>query len=58
MLNYRFVATLLLLCIVVFPLAIQWALEPDGNWFRPYVVWAMIVFAAYIAHRHRVRDES
>lgn len=58
MLNYRFVATLLLLCIVVFPLATQWALEPDGNWFRPFVVWSLLVFAAYIAHRRRVRDES
>ncbi|MGB1244698.1 MAG: hypothetical protein ACPG88_04630 [Porticoccaceae bacterium] len=58
MLNYRFVATLLLLCTVIFPLAIQWAMEPDGNWFRPYVVWSMIVFAAYISYRHRVRDES
>jgi len=33
-------------------------MEPDGNWFRPYVVWSMIVFAAYISYRHRVRDES
>ena len=58
MLNYRLVATLLLLCIVVFRMATQWAIEPDGNWFRPFVVWAMIVFAAYVAYSHRVRDES
>ncbi|MBT5388803.1 MAG: hypothetical protein HN817_10340 [Porticoccaceae bacterium] len=57
MLNYRLVATLLLLCTVVFPLATQWALETDGSWFRPFAVWAMLVFAAYVAHRHRVRDE-
>ena len=58
MLNYRLVATLLLLSIVVFPMAIQWAEEPSGRWFRPFVVWAMLVFAAYVAYRHRGRNES
>jgi hypothetical protein len=58
MLNYRLVATLLLLCTVVFPLATQWALEPDGSWFRPFVVWAMVVFASYIVQRGRKFDES
>ena len=58
MLTYRLVATLLLLCIVVFPMATHWAIEPDGNWFVPFVVWAMIVFAAYVAYRHRGPDES
>ncbi|MCS5587172.1 MAG: hypothetical protein NZ697_01620 [Porticoccaceae bacterium] len=58
MLNFRLVATLLLLCAVVFPLATQWAIQPNGGWFRPFVVWAMMVFASYVIHRHRVKDES
>jgi hypothetical protein len=53
MFNYRLVATLLLLCIVVFPLAIQWALEPSGHWFRLFLVWGLLVFSTFILQRER-----
>ncbi|MGB1158892.1 MAG: hypothetical protein ACPG3V_05785 [Porticoccaceae bacterium] len=56
--NFRLVATLLLLGAVIFPIATRWSTQPDGSWFRPFIVWAMLVFAAYLIHRHRVRDES
>ena len=58
MLNYRLVAVLIFLSSVVMPLASRWAVEPQSSWFRPFVVWAMIVFAAYVAYRHRGPDES
>jgi uncharacterized membrane protein YfcA len=58
MLNYRLVAVLIFLSSVAIPLASRWALEPQGSWFRPFVVWALIVFAAYILQRHRKFDES
>jgi uncharacterized membrane protein YfcA len=58
MLNYRLVAVLIFLSSVVVPLASRWAIEPQGSWFRPFVVWALIVFAAYILQRHRKIDES
>jgi len=44
MLNYRLVAVLIFLSSVVVPLASRWAVEPHGSWFRPFVVWALIVF--------------
>ena len=58
MFNYRLVATLLLLSIVVFPLATQWALELNGSWFRPFLVWALLIFATYILQRDRTTDEQ
>ncbi len=58
MLNYRLVAVLIFLSSVVIPLASKWAAEPQGNWFRPFVVWAIVVFAAYILQRHRNNNES
>jgi uncharacterized membrane protein YfcA len=58
MFNYRLVAVLIFLSSVVVPLASRWAVEPEGSWFRPFVVWALIVFAAYILQRHRKSDES
>jgi hypothetical protein len=53
MFNYRLIATLLLLCIIVFPLAVQWALEPDGHWFRPFMVWFLLIFATFTLQRDR-----
>jgi uncharacterized membrane protein YfcA len=58
MLNYRLVAVLIFLSSVVVPLASKWAIEPQGSWFRPFVVWALIVFASYILQRHRKINES
>jgi len=58
MLNYRLVAVLIFLSSVAVPLASRWAVEPQSSWFRPFVVWALIVFAAYIIQRHRKSDES
>lgn len=58
MLNYRLVAVLIFLSSVAVPLASRWAVESQGSWFRPFVVWALIVFAAYILQRHRKSDES
>ena len=58
MLNYRLVAALTLLCAAVFPMATQWAMEPSGSWFRPFVVWALMVFSGYVVQRHIVWDES
>jgi hypothetical protein len=58
MLNYRLVAVLIFLSSVVIPLTSKWAIEPQGSWFRPFVVWAIVVFAAYILQRHRNTNES
>ena len=56
MFNYRLVATLLLLSIVVFPLAIQWALEPSGHWFRVFLVWGLLVFFTFTLQREPSKE--
>lgn len=56
MLNYRLATTLLLLGIVVFPLALHWAVDPLGSWYRPFIIWALMIYAVYLAHRHGERD--
>lgn len=58
MFNYQMVATLLLMSIVVFPIAIQWALEPTGHWIRPFLVWGLMVFSAVIFRRERKKNRE
>lgn len=58
MLNYRLVTALLLLGTILVPLAFHWATVPTGNWFRPFVIWGMLVFATYLMQRHGIRDDK
>ena len=51
MLNYRFVALLVLLACIASPLIYQWITEPDGSWLRPYGVWLLLVIAAWLIQR-------
>lgn len=60
MLNYRFVALLVLLACVVSPLAYQWITEPGGSWLRPHGAWLLLITGAWlIQRRHRkfIADE-
>jgi hypothetical protein len=51
-LNYRTVSALLLLCVVVLPLSFQWSTAAEGQWWRPFVVWALLVYGVYLQQRH------
>ena len=58
MLNYRFVALLILLACVVSPLSFQWLIEPGGNWLRPYLVWLVLIVSAAFLQRGNNGSES
>ncbi|UTW45069.1 hypothetical protein KFE80_11940 [bacterium SCSIO 12696] len=58
MLNYRFVALLILLACVISPLAFQWFTNPEGSWLRPYVAWlVLIISSALVYHRRRRKGQ-
>jgi hypothetical protein len=42
---------LLLLVLVAYifsPTLYGWVINPAGVWYKPYIIWAMVVVAAYI----------
>ena len=57
MLNYRFVALLILLTSVVSPLAFQWITEANGSWLRPYAAWLLLIVAAALVYMRRRHDQ-
>lgn len=51
---------LLLLVLVAYifsPTLYGWVINPAGAWYKPYIIWAMVVVAAYILQsRSKHRD--
>lgn len=58
MLNYRTVSGLLLLCVVVLPLSFQWATAADGHWWRPFMIWVLLIYGVYLQQRRRAGSDD
>lgn len=43
--------------LVFLPAVENWLFSPGAPWYRPYVLWLLIVLAAYWNQRSRFRDE-
>lgn len=49
---------LLLLSIYIFsPTIFFWVSNPDGAWYRPYIIWVIFILAAYLYQRQNRHDD-
>ena len=51
---------LLLLVLVGYifsPTLYGWVIDPAGVWYKPYIIWAMVVVAAYIVQSRRKQHD-
>jgi len=39
---------ILLISYICFPALFGWVTAPEGLWFKPYIVWIIVIIAAYI----------
>lgn len=40
---------LLLLAAYIFaPTFFNWVIKPEGGWYRPYIIWLIVVVVAYL----------
>ncbi len=47
--NNRRLLILLLLIIYIFsPTIYAWVINPAGAWYRPFIIWAGLIVAAYV----------
>jgi len=51
--NRRLVILLLIAGYVFSPTLFSWMINPEGAWFRPYIMWALIVVVAYLIQGRR-----
>lgn len=51
--NHRLVILLLIAGYVFSPVLFNWMINPEGAWFRPYIIWALIIVVAYLIQGRR-----
>ncbi len=56
--NQRLVILLLLVAYIFSPSLINWILNPEGAWYRPYIIWVLVIVIAFglQLRRNRLRD--
>ena len=47
MTNQRLVILLLLIAYIFSPTIFAWIVNPEGAWYRPYIMWMLVIVIAY-----------
>ncbi|WP_439133230.1 hypothetical protein [Pseudomaricurvus sp.] len=51
--NQRLLVLFLLIAYIFSPTLFTWMINPEGAWYRPYIIWAMVILTAYIVHKRK-----
>jgi hypothetical protein len=56
--NHRLVILLLLIAYIFSPSLFDWAINPEGAWYRPYIAWTLVIVIAFLfqLRRKKTRD--
>ena len=55
MIKQRPIILIVLLLYILTPGLLQWITDPEGAWYRPFIVWLSVIAIAFIV---QVREES
>lgn len=53
--NQRLVIILLLVAYIFSPSLFSWILDPQGAWYRPFIVWVVVILIAFALQTRRKR---
>ncbi len=57
MTNHRLTILLMLVAYIFSPTLFTWVINPEGAWYRPYLIWAVVILVAYLIQgRHKPND--
>ncbi|UZJ46165.1 hypothetical protein OOT55_08990 [Marinimicrobium sp. C6131] len=56
--NQRLVILLLLIAYIFSPTLFTWIINPEGAWFRPYIIWALVIVIAYAVQSRKKRPHD
>jgi hypothetical protein len=51
--NHRVVILLLLIAYIFSPTLFNWILNPEGAWYRPFIVWMFVIVIAFVIQIRR-----
>jgi hypothetical protein len=50
--NQRFLFFILLIAYIFAPTLFNWVISPTGTWYKPFIVWMMIIVGAYLLQKY------
>jgi len=56
--NQRLLIVVLILAYVFSPSLLNWMINPEGSWLRPYIIWSGVILTAFILQFRGRRNES
>lgn len=57
MYSYRLVLLLVLSFYLFSPVIIDWWIEPAGTWYRPFIIWLMLIGVSVWLEQQKGYDE-
>ena len=57
--NQRLIILLLLVSYIFSPTLFGWVINPEGSWYRPFIIWVLVIVIAYFiqaANKRRRND--
>lgn len=51
--SQRLVILLLLVAYIFSPSLFNWILNPEGAWYRPFIVWVIVIVIAFVMQVRR-----
>ena len=51
--NQRFLLFTLLIAYIFMPTLFNWVIAPEGTWYKPFIVWVLIIIGAYLLQKHK-----
>lgn len=46
--NHRLLIVVLILTYVFSPSLLNWMINPEGSWLRPYILWTGLIITAFV----------
>jgi hypothetical protein len=56
--NQRLVILLLLIGYIFSPTLFTWIVNPEGAWYRPYVIWLLVIVIAFVIQLRRKKSSN
>lgn len=56
--NQRLVILLLLVAYIFSPSLFNWIINTEGAWYRPYIVWVVVIVIAFIMQIRRKKYQD
>lgn len=54
--NQRLVILLLLIAYIFSPTLFSWIINPEGAWYRPYLIWLLVIVIAFVVQIRRKKN--